>query len=445
MNKLIKPGPMFRKTFLTLGLALTLLLSTMSPSFALTTIQDVLDSITKKFNSLSAKLTTVQTAIIAKSELVETNVKTELSNVEGRVTDTISNVETKIDNRFDEFKGNLDTGLADVLGVLDEARVKGEEISTEELKAALDNVIGTVRDAIPTKQDLDAFENTGACGFFRDDLVSLNDAMFALSGEIAGSADARFATFVQDPGLSDLIGKMPCPVLYPAWDVMNRLGLDQQILVDSLEEAIDYLVLLRPLVETGINAATDQCGFIADYETEVNLGVKGLKGTGVAGTLLGKVFSAVSDTPAGGPSEAAVGAWGFAEVTVKTHIPSFLGKALAGLGELLKNTSEKISNKQSSCEQQSRHDLLMAGQFDLTGGQLGLREDHEALFEALTSQIVTMQANYDVLSASHVQLQTEMASISGLLNDVLAGQQAILDQTSALVGGKGGDDDDDDD
>lgn len=405
-----KIGPRGRKTLIALGLAAALFAA--SPNAFATIIDDVFSyvvQILSKVNSINTKVTNLGTNV--------TSVATQTAEV---VENSALLVQQTIEGK----------GL----------------VAAENIQQAISEAVTMMQQTLPSPEELSEFEVSG-CQVFKDDLVLLNDSLFYLADTLANMPQVGFTMSIQEPGLSDLIPSIPCNMLFPASKVTQRLGMDTGKLADMFVSVSSDLGLLNSVIrpptanpsihnlasyqtslENSASAASiqlsgvaDSCTILRENAEPINYALIYVNSVGLLTKVVGALLMASGETVLAGPSEADVGAWGFAGVTVKSNPLKSFGEFFAGAATVISSVGDSVSTTRTFCGLTDAHDAL---QTQLTNQQAEFDQlilEHDALLTqmtSLTSNYVDLGAEFATLQANHQALLDGQLEILNILNKV---------------------------
>ena len=409
-NKGGRPG---QNTLIALVMTLTLL--ALSPNAYATLVDDIWNKVVSIYNRV-VSLQGVSNTINTKTTEIRTNLLAVKTQTEEVVQNSAQLVQETIQGK----------GL----------------VAAENIQQVIGEAVGLMQENLPTPEELQAFEDGGACQNFKDEVVMLNDSLFFVANALAAMPEVGFALNVQDPGLSSKINSVPCVILYPVSEVVDQLGLDSGDIATMLITVSDQLVLMNSVLQAV--DLPEQCAIIGDYEDELWYALKFVQGVAMVTKLLGTLLASAAETPVAGPTEADVGAWGFAGVTVKSNTLKSIAKFFSGASSVFSGVHGAVSGKQTACQLEETNKQLQLALKSindvLTDQQEEFSElnlDHETLltkmdtleseYVDLGAEFTALQTNHTTLLDKHALLQADHDDLSGDLATLIEGQLVILE------------------
>ena len=167
---------------------------------------------------------------------------------------------------------------------------------------------------------------------------------------------------VEDPGLGDLINKIPGRILFPLYKVMTKTKV-----LDA-----GFLISLSTLTATsGISIAvtvpnvSNSCLFIDEHPLALKIATGYLTGAGIINQIIGAILEAMGETFIGGPAEVDAGIHGYVHGTIKTSTLGTMGKIASGIGGVMQAIGGSISSKITFCGIELRQVAIIRGQKEI--------------------------------------------------------------------------------
>ena len=278
--------------------------------------------------------------------------------------------------------------VQDIIDTINDAR---STIADSKIKAMIADALAMLQQAVDTQQDgLTAFLGSGCdvgdlsseCGRFRADLKDFVQGVQDLNNEMLAFHDiAGLDIQMQDPGLQQFLDVVPGRALFPAYKVMDKLGMMNSGLLQSLEDARMNLAILKQVVfdesQTSLAARTmpgqipvpASCGYVLDHEQGIKIAGASTVGIGVVARIVGAILEGISKTIFAGPVEMDGGIHGYVHGTIQQNTPHLVGAIFNGAGTVLIPVGEYALNKVKFCRVEQRQENLRLNQVSMLANQ----------------------------------------------------------------------------
>jgi len=252
------------------------------------------------------------------------------------------------------------------------------------------------------------------CGRFRNDLVTFLQNIEDLNNALLAFHDIPALNLqLEDPGLRDLVEKLPGRALYPLYKVLSKLRFFESGMIDALEDARSHLELLREVVfsddgSSSLSAMSsaadlqsgdeiDVCALVVENSTAIKVAAAAVLGVGVAARVLGGILEAFSKTLFSGPVEMDGGIHGYVHGTIKQNNLHMFGKGFTVFGEVLSAIASSAFRKVRFCSIEVRQETIIANQETIIANQeeilLGQRRTLCAFKHNLPAQCAEFRGN----------------------------------------------------
>jgi hypothetical protein len=183
---------------------------------------------------------------------------------------------------------------------------------------------------------------------------------------------------------------------------------------------------------TGIQMSglTDSCTILRENAEPINYALYYVNAVGLLTKVIGALITASGETVLAGPTEADVGAWGFAGVTVKNNPLKSFGEFFSGAAAVISSVGDSVSKTRTFCRLTDAHDVLQTQLTSMTTEFNQSTLEHGALLTqmtSLTSEYVDLGAEFTALKANHQTLLAVNALLQADNDELLVGQSALLD------------------
>jgi len=394
-------------------------------------------------SEINSKITEASNDVITDVSILVETAGVEVTNNVGALVNGVGTQVGNVEDRLWDVHGQLTS-------LVEDSNFGKDLISGDNIQGAIEDAVTMIQQGLPTQAEMDAFESVG-CPVFKTGMMDLNDSMFMLAGTLAGIPDVGFTLPIKDPGLSNAIDSIPCKVLLPVSLVMGELGLDGEIII-NMQEMFEDVSNDLSNISLVISAPTfpDQCTALKNNEDAIWFALKYVQSVALLTKLVGAVLESMGETVLAGPTEADVGAWGFAGVTVKSNSLKAMGEFFSGSAGVISSLHNSVSGKQAACEIDALNlklqltlnniDSLLSSQQDKFKG---LSDDHAALLTAIDAiqfeygdlgeEFASLQAAQQQMLAAHAQQQGEHASLSGDHLTLLSGMTDLQNNHQELL------------
>ena len=305
--------------------------------------------------------------------------------------------------------GNIDKVISKVGTIKDniDSLIKtikdGKDTITDgKIKQMINDMKAMLQEAVNRQQDgVDDFiaggnceANDGTpCGLFRADLLFIFQGLQDLNNQLLSMHNIPSLQLqVEDPGLSDLLNRVPGRVLFPLYKVLTKTKFLSAGFLDSLETVRSQLEEIRPVLlsdspifpsststssassftTSGITTnvatvptASSTCLLIERRPLLFSITSGALSGYGIFLKIVGALSQALGKTSLVGPKEVDAGIHGYVHGTLATDHVGSLGKILSGIGGVLTAISSSISSKITFCGIELRQIAILRGQKEI--------------------------------------------------------------------------------
>ena len=299
----------------------------------------------------------------------------------------------------DDRKGIIDA-LDSLLTSMNEGK---DSVSAPNIQKTFSDAGKLLKETLPSKAQMNAFEN-GGCEDFKDDLSLLLGAMFDLGQSLSDFHELAIGLNMSDPGIANLIPKIPCSMLLPVSLVSDKLGLVNDGLNDTLISARDDLTVIKALIyppntATGISAfdghrmsgignletpdIANSCPIIKENPETVKISYYSVLGLGYISTALGTLLQVIGKSAVAGPDEVQVEIWGWVGSRIRNSPAMMAGKFFSGLGDALLAASGAVSRIRKYCALRDDHQVLQRNQMELMLVNQSLQNGQEEIIRLL--------------------------------------------------------------
>jgi hypothetical protein len=311
----------------------------------------------------------------------------------------------------DSEGGNIDTVIKRVKNIKDnvDSLVKtikdGKDTITDgKIKQMITDMKAMLQEAVNRQQEgvddfmagKDCQANDGTpCGLFRADLLFIFQSLQDLNNQLLSMHNIPSLQLeIEDPGLSDLLNRVPGRVLLPLYKVLTKTKFLSAGFLDSLENVRSQLEEIRPVLlsDSPIFPSSTSTSSLTTFSTTSSITTSGLavvptassvcllierrpllfsitsnalSGYGIFLKIVGALSQALGKTSLVGPKEVDAGIHGYVHGTLATDHVGSLGKILSGIGGVLTAISSSISSKITFCGIELRQIAILRGQKEL--------------------------------------------------------------------------------
>ena len=311
----------------------------------------------------------------------------------------------------DKEGGNIDTVVKRVKSIKDNVdnlvkTIKdGKDTITDgKIKQMINDMKAMLQEAVNRQQDgVDDFiaggnceANDGTpCGLFRADLLFIFQGLQDLNNQLLSMHNIPSLKLeIEDPGLSDLLNRVPGRVLLPLYKVLTKTKFLSAGFLDSLETVRSQLEEIRPVLLSDspifpsslstsaaasfttsgsgvttsaatVPTASSTCLLIERRPLLFSITSGALSGYGIFLKIVGALSQALGKTSLVGPKEVDAGIHGYVHGTLATDHVGSLGKILSGIGGVLTAISSSISSKITFCGIELRQIAILRGQKEI--------------------------------------------------------------------------------
>lgn len=192
------------------------------------------------------------------------------------------------------------------------------------------------------------------CPAFKREL----EGMFLQLGTTFESTGKALGTTIDplhlDP-LTFMVDKIPCPVLYPYYVVIEEGPLKSAHIIQHLIELDQHIKTIEGHL---IHGRT--CDAYYDAKLEITIAKYAIQGSGALFSVVGLIFEAAGKTIIAGPIKVEAGAMGFLDGGLTHNNTATAGKIFSGLGTVLGSISSSISDFGWHCDLLSQFEQTMA-------------------------------------------------------------------------------------
>ena len=298
------------------------------------------------------------------------------------ISDIIKNVEdvkTQLQTLFDQIKnaratvgdGKVQNLLVDMKAMLQQA-VNAQQAGLSEFMAGGSCV---ANDGTP-------------CSFFRADLLFVMQSLEDINNQLLSMHNIPSLNIqLEDPGLADLLNKIPGPILFPLYKVITKTKLldpgflgaladlpihlenVKLVLFPALSASPTSLSMLTvvPRFSTAITIPTASrgCPLIGAHPQAFNITSTALNATGSILEIIGAIMKAMGKTAITGLKEVDAGVHGYVHGTLATDHVGALGEITSIVGKIISELGKAITGKISSCGTELRQIEIMRGQKEI--------------------------------------------------------------------------------
>ena len=293
--------------------------------------------------------------------------------------------------------GNIDQVVSNVKSIIDKINSAQTTIADGKVQGMISDVRVILDEALAAQQDGvqdflmggNCVANDGTpCGMFRADLLYFLETIENINNQLLAMHDIPSLDIqIEDPGLANLLNKIPGRILFPLYKVMSRTKLMDPAFISALEEVPAHLenakmVLLQdtsesPVASTSyafnstsslavsVPGASNTCLIIQDRPLAFNVASNFLTGVGILNRIIGAVLEAMGETFIGGPAEVDAGIHGYVHGTIKTSTLGTMGKIASGVGGVMQAIGGSISGKITFCGIELRQVDILRGQKEI--------------------------------------------------------------------------------
>ena len=182
------------------------------------------------------------------------------------------------------------------------------------------------------------------CPVFKGELETLFDQLgttFASTGKALGT---NVDPLHLDP-LAFMVDKIPCPVLYPFYVVLEEGPLKSAHIIQHLIELDQHIKTIEGHLIQGRT-----CEAYDDAKIEITVAKYVIQGSGALFNIVGLILEASGKTIIAGPIKVEAGAMGFLDGGLTHNNVATAGKIFSGLGTVLGSISSAISDFGWHCE-----------------------------------------------------------------------------------------------
>lgn len=304
----------------------------------------------------------------------------------------------------DSDGGNIDTVIARVKSIKDNVddliktvKAGKDTITDGKIKAMIADMRVMLQEAVNAQQDGvndflmggNCVANDGTpCGFFRADLLFFLQTLEDINNQLLSMHNIPSLNLqVEDPGLANLLNKIPGRILFPIYKVMTKTKLLDAGFLAALADINTHLsnvkLVLFPdpsasptslstlTAATGMSVAvtvpnaSNSCLFIDEHPLAFTIATGYLTGVGIINRIIGAILEAMGETFIGGPAEVDGGIHGYVHGTIKTSTLGTMGKIASGIGGVMQALGSAISSKITFCGIELRQVAIIRGQKEI--------------------------------------------------------------------------------
>ncbi len=302
------------------------------------------------------------------------------------VVKRVKSIKENVDNLVKTIKDGKDT--------ITDGKIKQ---MIDDMKAMLQAAVNRPQDGINefiAEGNCEANDST-PCGLFKSNLLLVLQRIEDINNQLLSMHNIPSLDLqVEDPGLGDLISKIPGRILFPLYNVMTKTQFLNGGLIDILEEIPTRLEEIRPILlsedpifppsistssassftTSGITSSafsntvptpSPLCLLIANRPRLLNITAIWLNTAGTINQILGAILKAMSKTAIVGPKEVDAGIHGYVHGTLATdHLGGF-GDIASIFGTVLSALGNTVSGKINSCGVEFRQIEILRGQKEI--------------------------------------------------------------------------------
>jgi len=296
-----------------------------------------------------------------------------------KVVSNVNDIKAKVKELFDTIKDAKGT-IADgkVKDMISDMRVMLQEAMNAQQEGVNDFLMGgncVANDGTP-------------CGFFRADLLFFLQTVEDLNNQLLSMHNIpSLDLHVEDPGLANLLNKIPGRLLLPLYKVMTKTKLMDAEFLAALADTNTHLANVKLVLfpdpsatptslstlttATGISTAvtvpnaSNSCLFIDQHPQAFNIATNYLTGVGIINRIIGGILEAMGETFIGGPAEVDAGIHGYVHGTIKTSTLGTMGKIASTVGGVMQSIGSAVSSKMTFCGIELRQVAIIRGQKEI--------------------------------------------------------------------------------
>lgn len=300
------------------------------------------------------------------------------------------------DDGISTIKSNVTNVKSNVQNLINTISDAKNTISDSKLKNMIADVRGMIKTAVNAQQNgIGNFMAGGnctrndytPCGTFKNDLISMLEQIQAMNNTILNFHNITTLNInIEDPGLGDLLEKIPGRILFPVYKVISKLHILDSGLIQSLADKSIQLAELKDVMfpetaststlstsaittNNGIPSELEICQTIEQKSALVSGIATGVAGLGVVAKIIGAILEGVSKTVFAGPVEMDAGIHGYVHGTIKQNTPHLVGAIVTGIGSVLSSVSNMAFNKVKFCGIRLRQKEIIDNQATVLANQ----------------------------------------------------------------------------